>query len=56
MRYMNVDILSYGVQLPYWHMELLTQTQFKPGAMLLFVDLFYNNKVQEWDTMAAKEG
>ena len=47
--YMNVDILSYGVQLPYWKMELLTDTMFKPGAVIMLVDLFYNNQVQYAD-------
>lgn len=28
-KYLNVDVLSYGVQLPYWSMEMLTQTMFK---------------------------
>jgi hypothetical protein len=28
-KYLNVDILSYGVKMPYWHLELLTQTMFK---------------------------
>jgi hypothetical protein len=28
-RYLNVDILSYGVKMPYWHLQLLTQTMFK---------------------------
>lgn len=29
MKYLNVDVLSYGVQLPYWSLEVLTQTMFK---------------------------
>ena len=45
INYLNVDILSYGVMLPYWNLELLTQTMFKPGAVLLVIDLFYNDKL-----------
>ena len=29
LKYLNVDVLSYGVQLPYWSLEVLTQTMFK---------------------------
>ena len=29
MKYLNVDVLSYGIQLPYWSLEVLTQTMFK---------------------------
>jgi hypothetical protein len=28
-KYMNVEVLSYGVRLPYWSLEVLTQLMFK---------------------------
>ena len=30
------------MQLPYWNIELLTMLNFKPHALIVVIDFFYN--------------
>jgi hypothetical protein len=41
-QWLNRDIFGPGMNMPYWSLEVLTQTFFKNGAVLVLVDLFYN--------------
>lgn len=36
-------ILSSGVPLPYWNLEFLTKFTFHPHAVIVVMDVFYNN-------------
>ena len=36
-------VLSKGVPLPYWNLSFLTQFTFHPHALLVVMDIFYNN-------------
>ena len=39
----NNKVLSTGIPLPYWNLEFLTKFTFHPHAMLVVMDIFYNN-------------
>ena len=41
--YINKHILGPGIPLPYWNLEFLTHTTFHPHAMIVVMDLFYND-------------
>ena len=41
--FFNNKVLSTGIPLPYWNLEFLTKFTFHPHAMLVVMDLFYNN-------------
>ena len=36
-------ILSSGVPLPYWNLEFLTKFTFHPHAIIVVMDIFYND-------------
>ena len=42
--YINSQILGPGIPLPYWNLEFLTHTTFHPHAMIVVMDLFYNDE------------
>ena len=37
------NILARGIPLPYWNLSFLTEFTFHPHAMLVVMDIFYNN-------------
>ena len=42
--YINRHVLGPGIPLPYWNLEFLTHTTFHPHAMIVVMDLFYNDE------------
>jgi hypothetical protein len=40
--YFNAEVFGYGVPLPYWNLEFLTNISFHPRALLVVLDLYYN--------------
>ena len=40
--YFNSEVFGYGVPLPYWNLEFLTNITFHPRAMLVVLDVYYN--------------
>ena len=36
-------VLSAGIPLPYWNLEFLTGFTWHPHALLVVMDVFYNN-------------
>ena len=43
MRWINNYVLATGIPLPYWNLEFLTAFTFHRHAMLVVLDVFYNN-------------
>jgi len=41
--YLNSVIFNNGVPLPYWNLELMTETFFRPHSLMMVIDLFYND-------------
>ena len=41
--FINDQVFATGIPLPYWNLEFLTQFTFHPHAMLVVMDVFYNN-------------
>ena len=41
--YMNQSVLTAGIPLPYWNLEFLSHTTFHEHAMIVVMDLYYND-------------
>lgn len=37
------QVLSAGIPLPYWNLSFLTEFTFHPHALIVVMDIFYNN-------------
>lgn len=42
LSYLNNEVFAFGVPLPYWNLQFLTNLTFHPRAMIMVLDLFYN--------------
>ena len=45
--YFNTEVFGYGVPLPYWNLAFLTKLTFEHRAVVVVVDLFYNNGYED---------